>query len=170
MAENYFCPRCGNKFVKDTSFCRTCGLALDGVREIVSGDADNAPATVRRPNFAAFRLGIGLFILGLVIGLLNGALKDFDLFPQAYGKMIFLSFIAAGMLCFGAAVAFPTKKYAKPKKSASKAEIPVELKTSPLAGELATSTIEEINFPNDDREPLTAEPRSVTEHTTRNLN
>ena len=167
MAEHYYCPRCGNKFEKATLYCRTCGLSLEGVSEIVSGDADNAPVTVRRPNFAAFRLGVGLFIVGLIIGLLNGALKDFDLFPQAYGKMIFLTFIAAGMLCFGFAVAFPTKKYTKPKRSTQKAEFPAELNTSPLAGELASSVSEEINFPKSDR---VAEPRSVTEHTTRNLN
>ena len=169
MAENYFCPRCGNKFAKDTLFCRTCGLALDGVREIVSGDADNAPVTVRRPNFAAFRLGIGFFIVGLVLGLLNGALKDFDLFPQAYGKMIFLTFIAAGMLCFGFAVAFPTKKYSKREKTVRQTEVPVELDTSPLAGELS-SPIPDIGFPIDHRKSVAAEPRSVTENTTRNLN
>jgi len=169
MAENLYCPRCGNKFATETLFCRTCGLALDGVSKIVSGDADNAPVTVRRPNFAAFRLGIGLFIIGLVIGLLNGALKDLELFPQVYGKMIFLAFIAAGLLSFGAAVAFPTKKYAKPKRPQPKPGMPTELNTAPLARELSPSIPEEIDFPKDHREAVTADPHSVTEHTTRNL-
>ena len=74
MADNLYCPRCGKPFSGDTSFCRTCGLSLDGVREIVSGEAASAPEMISRPNFKLMRLGIVTFIFGLVIGLLNGAL------------------------------------------------------------------------------------------------
>lgn len=168
MTETLYCPRCASKFIGETLFCRTCGLALEGVREIVDGNEDTAPVIVRRPNFAAFRFGIGLFIIGLVIGLLNGALKDLGIFPYAYGKVIFYAFIAAGLLSFGAAVAFPTKKYTQKKYGKQKSEQAPQLNTAPLAAELASSIPDDIDFP--ERERVVVEPRSVTEHTTRNLN
>lgn len=171
MAENLYCPRCAKQFSSGTSYCRTCGLALDGVSQIVSGDAENAPVTSRRPNFFAFRLGLGLFIFGLVIGMVNGVLKDLELFPQIYGKAVFLTFIAAGLLFLGSSIVFPSKKYTKRKKATTESDSPDQLDTSPLPGELSPANPAELNidFPKDHREPVGVEPRSVTEHTTRNL-
>lgn len=165
MAENLYCPCCGNKFGKETLFCRTCGLALDGVSKIVSGDAENAPVAKTRPNFVAFRLGLGLFIFGLVIGMVNGVIRDLQLFPEIYGKAVFLAFIAAGLLVLGSSIVFPTKKYTKRSKA------PSRLDTSPLPGELLPANPAElsIDFPKDQREPISVEPQSVTEHTTRQL-
>jgi|GEM_PF-2818533 len=168
MAENLYCPRCAKPFSKDTSYCRTCGLSLDGVAKIVSGDAENAPVRVWRPNFNAIRYGVGIMILGLVIGLLNGMLRDFGLYPDRYGKAVFLALIALAMLTMGLAFVFPTKKYKKRKG----ADLPAELETAPLAGELPpvdTAELDPIVFPKDRREPVMAEPGSVTERTTRNL-
>lgn len=169
MAENLYCPRCAKPFSTDTSYCRTCGLELNGVAEIVSGDAKNAPVVTRRPNFGAMRIGLGLFIFGLVIGLLNGILKDFNLFPERYGKMVFLGFIIMALVTMGSAFIFPTKKYTKRKTSEPSSGPKKKFQTAPLAGQLPEGDQSPINFPKKEREPLMAEHASVTEHTTRNL-
>lgn len=178
MAENLYCPRCAKAFTTDTSYCRTCGLGLDKITGIVRGDEANAPvATTTRPNFNAIRIGLGVFILGLVIGMLNAMLRDFQLFPERYGKAVFFFFIAAGLLSMGAAFIFPQKRY-KARKPASDidaaADSPTQFATAPLQNELpAPDTNEFINpvidFPANTRKPAMAEPGSVTERTTRNL-
>lgn len=171
MADNLYCPRCGKQFNGETVFCRTCGLSLDVVSDIVSGESESKPVVTRRPNFKLFRIGIALFILGLVIGLINGALKDFELFPQSYGKLIFMLFVAAGMLTLGAGFLFPTKKYSKRKPSTAQAETDVKLDTAPLAGSLnaAHTGAVDVVFQKDDREFEKRPVPSVTEHTTRDL-
>jgi hypothetical protein len=167
MAENLYCPRCAKAFTSGTSYCRTCGLELAGIAKIVSGDAENAPVTVSRPNFNAIRYGVVLMIIGLVIGLLNGALRDFNLYPDRYGKVVFLLFIALAMLTMGSAFLFPVKKYKK--RKASDPVSPARFDTAPLAGELPPADTNEIVFPANLREPVMADAPSVTEHTTRNL-
>jgi len=172
MADDLYCPRCSNRFSIDTSYCRSCGLSLDDVSKIVTGEAETAPEIQTRPNFKLFRLGMGLFIFGMVIGLINGALKDYELYPNSYGKTLFLVIIAAGMLLLGAGFVFPTKKYKKPKVSEPNiVDADVELDTSPLAGKLEAARVSanDLDFPKDDREPEKIPVGSVTEHTTRNL-
>jgi hypothetical protein len=173
MAENLYCPRCANAFTTSTSYCRTCGLSLDGVAKIVTGDSENAPVRVWRPNFNAIRYGVGIMILGLVIGLLNGMLRDFGLYPDRYGKMVFLAVIAVAMLTMGSAFVFSTRTYKKQKRpdSLPAPDLREQLETAPLAGQLspADPDMNIIDFPADKREPVMAEPGSITERTTRNL-
>lgn len=173
MSGELYCPRCGKPFTSDTSFCRTCGLSLDGVSEIVNGETESAPIVSSRPNLKLMRLGMVTFILGMVIGLLNGALRDFNLFPQAYGKLVFLAFIAMGLLMLGAGFLFPTKKYTKRKTPRPAANSPSEskLKTAPLKGQLesARADVNDALFAKDEREFETVPVPSVTEHTTRDL-
>jgi hypothetical protein len=171
MADNLYCPRCAKPFTTDTSYCRTCGLSLDGVAKIVSGDAINAPVRVWRPNFNAIRYGVGIMILGLVIGLLNGMLRDFGLYPDRYGKMVFLAVIAVAMLTMGSSFVFSTRTYKKRKHSNPEPDLREQLETAPLAGQLspADPDMNIIDFPKDHREPVMAEPGSITERTTRNL-
>jgi hypothetical protein len=154
-----YCPRCAKEFTPDTSYCRTCGLELGPVSELVNGDLATAPEVRSRPNFKLFRIGFGIFILGMVVGLLNGALKGFGLFPDEYGKFVFLSFIAAGMLCLGAGFVFPKKYYVKKKRKEQlgEAETPA----------LTTGKFE--GLPSADRNIDIAQPVSITERTTRNL-
>lgn len=170
MTESMFCPRCGKQFNVETSFCRTCGLALDGVSEIVGADAVNSPETTTRPNFKIMRIGFGLFIFGLVIGLLSGAVKELGLFPETFGKIIFLTIIAAGMLTMGIGFLFPVKVYKKRKRTSADADVADVLNTGPLDAQLPPARINlaDISFPKDSRKH--AEPASVTENTTRNLN
>jgi hypothetical protein len=148
-------------------------LALDGVSKIVSGDAENAPVRVWRPNFNAIRYGVGIMIFGLVVGLIHGMLKDFNLYPERYGKAIVLAIIAVAMLTMGSAFVFSTRTYKKQKRpdSLPAPDPPVQLETAPLAGQLspAAPDMNIIDFPAAVREPVMAEPGSITERTTRNL-
>ena len=171
MSDKIYCPRCGKHCQADTSFCRTCGLALDGVTEIVNADAASAPVMTTRPNFKVMRFGIGLFIFGLVIGLLNGAVKELGLFPESYGKVIFLTIIASGMLTLGAGFLFPVKVFKKGKRKSVDADVANLLNTAPLDAQLPPAKIidTDISFPKDSRERAAAEPGSVTESTTRQL-
>lgn len=171
MSDKIYCPRCGKQCEAKTSYCRDCGLALDGVSEIVGADAASAPAMTTRPNSKLMRIGIGLFILGLAIGLINGAVKDLELFPQSYGKAIFLIFAAIGMLTMGSGFLFPVKVYKKRKRVNTDADVADSLNTGPLDAQLPPAKINDadISFPKDSREHAAAEHASVTENTTRNL-
>ena len=168
MADNLYCPRCAQPFTVDTSFCRTCGLDLSSVTRMVYGDAENAPAPPRQPNFGVFRWGLGVFILGLVIGVLNGVLKDFQLFPERYGKLVFLIFIAAGLLMLGLGFLFPVKKYSRRKPPVPDSS-PAIATAPPPPGHLPAADTNPIIFPVDKREPAMAEPGSITDATTRSL-
>lgn len=170
MTDNLFCPRCGNTFSSDTSFCRTCGLALSGIRDIVGADAASAPEMTTRPNFKVMRFGIGLIIFGLVIGLLNGAIKELDLFPDSYGKVIFLTVIAAGMLMLGAGFLFPVRVFKKRKRTTRESDIANALSTGPLDAQLPPANVNDANISFPKISPEHAERSSVTENTTRNLN
>jgi hypothetical protein len=168
MAENLYCPRCASSFTTGTSFCRSCGLELKGVSEIVKGDASNAPVRVWRPNFNFVRYGVGFMVFGLVLGLIHGILKDFNLYPERYGKAVVLSIVAIAILTMGSAFVFSTTAYKKRKDP----DLPEQLESAPSARELSaadTSNLADINFPAAAREPVMAEPGSVTEHTTRHL-
>jgi len=124
-----------------------------------------------RPNFKLMRLGIVVFILGMVIGLINGALRDFDLYPQAYGKLVFLVFIAIGMLMLGSGFLFTVKKYTKQKLSQSTDSGDLKLDTAPLAGQLNApqANANDVAFSKARREFETFPGGIVTGHTTRNL-
>jgi hypothetical protein len=119
-------------------------------------------------------VGVGLFILGLVIGLLNAMLRDFQLFPERYGKMVFFLFIILALLTIGSAFLFPTKVYANRKRSLSDlaADPPTRLDTAPLVGQLSSADpldLNTINFPQRQPQSVRTPAPSVTEQTTRNL-
>ena len=146
-------------------------MALEAVSKIVTGDAENAPVATKRPNYAWFRLGLGLFIVGLVIGLANGAIRDLQIYPEVYGKIVFYLFIAAGLLCLGFSMVFPSKKDVKLTGKSSGADVPDRLDTSQLSNDLlpAGHPESEIEFPENRRYTVGTVPHSVAEHTTRNL-
>ena len=173
MRENLYCPRCGTHSGNETSYCRICGLSLAGVGEIVNGDAQNAPITSTRPNPKAIRLGIGLFIFSNVLGLTNAMLRDFELFPERYGKVVFLSFLIVGLACIATAFLFPSIKYTKRKypDSTTNSDSATQFDTNPLPDQLLPPSPPdlEINIPSRVRERVRVSSGSVTEHTTRQL-
>jgi len=160
-----YCPRCSNEFSDAVAYCRSCGLGLDDVSKIVAGEADNAPEMVSRPNSKLMRIGVGLFIFGTVIGLANAAVRDFDLFPQAYGKFVFMAIVASGLLLLAIGFLFPKKQYKKRKPSS----ISPAFHTASHKDRLNPATVDDIILPLDTRELEPVAFGSVTENTTRNL-
>ena len=167
MTENLYCPRCSKQFGIETSFCRTCGLSLDGVSEIVTGETATAPEVRTGPNNAAIRIGVGLFILGTALGLANVIIRETNLFPERYSKMIFLSFIIAGLVSMGLSFVFPQKRYVKKSRTGKDdvAKTGRDLSTAEL-GQLpsAERSVDDLISVDTLRER-----DSVTEHTTRQL-
>ncbi|MFZ1702333.1 MAG: hypothetical protein WBO10_07860 [Pyrinomonadaceae bacterium] len=173
MAEKMHCPRCGKQFNLSTSFCRDCGLALAGVSEIVTGDPGDTSVKSTQPNPKLLRLGIGLFIFGTVLGLANAALKDFQLWSEVIGKLVFMAFVIAGMSLLGIAFIFPSTKYKKrmsPTASDGHGSLP-EYDTARLPEADASTQIDArgFAFPRGEREHKFSEPGSVIENTTRQL-
>lgn len=171
MPDIIYCPRCAERANDNVAFCRKCGLPLDEVIAIVSGDAPNSPETTTRPNFNMIRIGVGLFILGTVLGLANVIARDLQLFPDIYGKAIFLSVIIAGLLSIGSSFLFPVKVYKKRKRTNDDSDSSDALNTGPLDAQLPSAKITqaEISVTKGAREKTPASPSSVTENTTRQL-
>lgn len=113
------------------------------------------------------RMGLCLFIFGLVIGLANGALRSFNLYPDEWGKAIFLGFVTIGMACLGLGLIVPARRKRGPATKQDVTEIKPATTTSQLpAGDLETA---DAVFSAPTRERVMAQPGSVTESTTRNL-
>jgi hypothetical protein len=161
-----YCPRCANKFESGTAFCRTCGLSLDGVSTIVSGESECQPTVKSVPNRDLVRYGIGTVILATVVGLGHGALKDFHLYPESVGKFVVLTMLMIGIVVIGAGLLFPKKKYINQKAdSQRKDDEQTALPTANLhVLPTADRSVDDIVFPDNTREPS-----SVTESTTRHL-
>ena len=162
-----YCPRCSKEFESGTSYCRTCGLSLDGVVGIVKGEAETEPEIRTGPNGSLVRAGIGSFILGGVIGLSIPIFKNLELFTAAaVARYVFLVFVMLAMLMLGAGIVFPQKRYVKKKEKADSTA------TDKDPG-FVTGRLEQL--PSSDRNvddfimSDTREPGSVTEHTTRQL-
>ena len=163
-----YCPRCSKEFAPGTSYCRTCGLSLGGVVEIVTGDAENEPEIKKGPNEKLTRPGIGSFIIGSVIGLSIPIFKNLELFTAvAIARYTFLLLIMLGILLIGAGALFPTRRYIRKKgnKELSEDGDNDSIATRRL-GQLpsAERNIDDLMMPTNSREP-----DSVTEHTTRQL-
>jgi hypothetical protein len=163
-----YCPRCAKKFDLGTAFCRTCGLSLDDVSAIVSGEKESQPIVKSVPNRDLVRYGIGTVILATVVGLGHGALKDFHLYPESVGKFVVLTMLMIGIVLVGSGLLFPKKKYInQTERRRGESDKPSALPTSDL-GLLSSAdrSIDEIAFPSA---TASREPDSVTENTTREL-
>jgi hypothetical protein len=161
-----YCPRCAKAFESGTSYCRTCGLSLDGVTAIVKGEAETEPEFKTGPNSDLTRLGIGTFILGTVIALGNAMVRDLGLWPYDLGKYVFMMFIMVGMLLIAAGVVFPKKKYIKTKhRTVTQSDQEMKLETARL-NQLPSA---ERSIDDIDSIIRSREPDSVTEPTTRHL-
>ena len=163
MANKMYCPRCSREFSDEVGFCRDCGLSLDGVAKIVTGEAATAPAVTSGPNYGLMRVGFAIFILGLVIALGNAALSAVLGFSKVYGTSIFLFTVMAGLALIGAGVVIPRKRYVLSEKKRSGRRTPSTAQLpQPLGDPIGELFREPVLTPH--------EPVSVTENTTRNLN
>ena len=162
-----YCPRCSKEFESGTSYCRTCGLSLDGVVGIVKGEAETEPEIRTGPNGSLVRAGIGSFILGAVIGLSVPLFKNLEFFAAAaIARYVFLVFIMVALLLLGAGNVFPQKRYVKKKKAVLQE---TDEKPAVPTGRLeqlppSERSVDDFLMPANSREP-----DSVTEHTTRQL-
>jgi len=162
-----YCPRCSKEFEAGTSYCRTCGLSLDGVATIVKGEAGSEPEYRTGPNGTLVRSGIGIFVLGTVVALGNAMAREFvGPWPYDLGKYVFMVLIMIGLLLIGAGTVFPKKRYVK-KKSGSGPE-------SKRDKELTTGRFEQLPAAERSVDDIVSrvrsrEPGSVTEPTTRHL-
>jgi hypothetical protein len=166
MAEKIYCPRCSTECLADASYCRTCGLDLSEIGALVRGNSQNSHPDRFRPNRDIMRLGMGLFILGLVVALGNAAIKSLNLFPSEWGKMVFLLLIMLGMACLGIGLVVPARR-----RSRSKNKKDPQMKGPSATNRLPSGRLftADAVFPAATREPAMSEPGSVTELTTRNL-
>lgn len=163
-----YCPRCSRESSLGTGYCRTCGLSLEGVAEIVKGEAESEPEIRTGPNSRLMRAAIGSFILGSVVGLAIPLFKNLELFAAAaIARYVFLIIIMLALLLLGVGTVFPQKRYIKKKRSEPGSE--TDENRIPAAGRLdllpsSDRSVDEILMPDGSREP-----DSVTEHTTRRL-
>jgi hypothetical protein len=169
VKQTMYCPRCAKKFDSGTAFCRSCGLSLDGVVAIVSGEKENETLIKSVPDRDLVRYGIGTVILATVIGLGHGALKDFHLYPESVGKFVVLAILMIGIVLIGAGILFPKKKYVNQTQPRAGEESDDQT-TFPTANlhvlPTADRSIDDIAFPSS---ASAREPNSVTENTTRQL-
>ena len=112
-------------------------------------------------------MGIGLFIFGTVIGLINVVVRDLAMFPELYGKIAFLSIVIAGLLTIGIGFVFPKKHFIKRNRPDLRTD---KLGYAPAAVELpsAERSVDDLVMPHSNNELIT-EPASVTDRTTRRL-
>lgn len=159
-----FCPKCGIENPDNGKFCRSCGANLSNVLAVVDGTlsdkevAKNSPAEL-------FSTGIRNIILGF--GFLGAGVFVFTIPPR--DGMFWLLFMIAGFCLLASGIGRVIKS------NASKGETNVIRQPAFSANqsnkELPPSQTDYVKpqssiFETDD---LTAEPRSVTENTTRHL-
>ncbi len=101
------------------------------------------------------RVGMVLFILGLVVALLNAALAGLIGVPEVYGKTFFLLMVAAGMGCLGVGMLVPRRR--RPKTPSTGTTFVNQLNAPATTNHLPPIPAKEFAVP------------SVTEDTTRNL-
>jgi len=162
-----YCPRCSKEFQPKTSFCRICGLSLEGVAEIVKGEAETEPEIRSGPNSKLTQIGIGVAFLGMFSGLCVALFVTVGLeSAAAVARVVFILLVMAGLLTIGAGFVFPQKRYVKKKqKLNANAEDGERLATGHLEQlPSADGRIDDFIFSAGSREP-----DSITEHTTRNL-
>jgi len=163
-----FCPRCSKQIAIDTSFCRTCGLSLGGVAQIVKGEAETEPEIRTGPNSKLVRAGVGSVALGFAIGLSTPILKSLGLFGAAVVTAdILLVMIVIGILILGFAFVFPQKRYIRQNTKSIPAN---DHETRALdTGRLDQLPPSDRSLDDFTRPEVSREPGSVTEDTTRQL-
>ena len=174
------CPRCGSRFDEGVRFCRGCGLSLSGVTDLVAiNDPDKEkpaePCDLNTYRSEVAMQGVGLIVFGVILWLINGGLRSYELYPERWGKIVFLFFIGMGVLRLlyaaagaGGAAGQARREARRRRWEAWETGESVD-ETTRLAPELVGTASRPItNELFKRRDPVAAAP-SVTEHTTRQL-
>ena len=175
-----FCPKCARPLAEGVQFCQQCGLALEGVRELVEGVTVEKRAVGRSPRREGYRRGFILAVVALLIlpfypvveNLLGALIPSVE--NSRLDELPLGLFTVALFVLFAAGVA--RMLYARLFESAEASEEPAREKGTRLPGRT-----EERQLPPSQSIPVEeffagrvntadlAEPRSVTEQTTRSL-
>jgi hypothetical protein len=161
------CPRCATEFSSGLKYCRSCGLDLRGVASIVEG----RPREPRGDARHAMGCGVVFLVVGMAAAILNAMLATAINIPDKYGKVIFMAFLAIGMLLIGGGLAAGIAGVGRGRARRSKADdgdigSGRTLDTAELDAQLPPSRAVPVeNFAATPREAV----GSVTEHTTRQL-
>ena len=159
------CPQCGQPFTNEVSFCKSCGLSLEGTKELF------APANRQHTAFKNWakkrrrsrgRRGVYRGMVGVAIGIV------FLLFLEGRNTEYPLVILTAGLLRIVFAMAFQEVISTKAESSVSTEDDLRVLPAQTAAGQLSSSH----SVPVNDYYPVrmnTAEMAgfpSITEHTT----
>ena len=166
------CPQCGQRIISaEVRFCKDCGFALDGVKELLTPAAAAQgtppgllniqigadPRSLRGVNQAAY-----LMVLAFVPLLLAAAqgLFGFTLLPAMLLMKIFFALLTLPVLRFGYAL-YEARQEWKPKNSSQIVERPRELELPPAPGASIPA------FSDRRKETMEiVQPPSITESTT----
>jgi zinc ribbon protein len=143
-----FCPRCGIENTNEQRFCRSCGLDMDVITQMVTGElagsTDNLP--LRRQQIGSLTpviYGLALIILGTVLGTIGKKVLG-EQGVADIGTLI--SVLGVGLLALKGIFLLQQTRFSQPQK------------TQQSIGQSAV------------RQPLpSAEAPSITEQTTRQL-
>jgi hypothetical protein len=182
-----FCPKCSRPITDDVLFCKQCGLALEGVRAIVGGGdfresldkARGAKARVHTPRQKGVRQGFKLVILALLIlpfysvveGLFGSLIPSventrLDELPmELFGALLFIIFIIglARMLyarLFESVAVSECQDDGEARLFGTSSRSALPPAQSIPAADYVAQRVSTADL---------AQPRSVTEHTTRSL-
>ena len=179
-----FCPRCARPVAGEVQFCQQCGLALEGVRELVESGGGSVAVEKRTggmsPRRKGYRLGFVLVLVALLMlpfyplveGLLDALIPSVE--NSRLDELPLELFVTALLVLFVGGLA--RMSYARLFESAEADEARTGVAASQLEGasearKLPPSQsipVEEFFAGRVNTAELAARP-SVTEHTTRSL-
>ena len=178
------CPRCGSRFDEGVRFCRECGLSLSGVTDLVAindpeKEKASGPCDTKTHRGEVAMQGVGLIVFGVILWLVNGGLRSYDLYPEVWGRVVSVFFLVMGIvrLLYAAAgaggPAAQARREARREARRGRWEAWEKGETVDQTTQLRPELAEPASRPITNElfrrgEPVVA-AHSVTEHTTRQL-
>jgi hypothetical protein len=171
-----YCPQCGQEQTSaEMPFCKSCGLSLEGVRELLAiGDTSRTlDKQSRKPRPSLRRQGVRQGVILLFISMVFMPL--ITLFGKGRGEFLPMIFLMAGLMRILYAVIFQEGAPRKKKQENSQPYV------GPITSHQLGTAISATALPTSQSVPASVfsaarrdtaemvEPLSVTEHTTKLL-